>query len=149
MKIFKLLPLVAVLFIIQSVNADDLTLIEVESSILSNSITENRYPISVIDGKDIDSSQSIGTNLRSIPGVSNSDYGTSVGQPVIRGLGGSRVRVLSNNNYVSDLSFQRRSSCYAESKPCIAHRDYKRPIIIIQSQRNFWWYSQCNHRLIY
>ncbi|MEK9976776.1 MAG: TonB-dependent receptor, partial [Gammaproteobacteria bacterium] len=45
------------------------------------------------------------TNLRSIPGVSNSDYGTSVGQPVIRGLGGSRVKVLSNNNYVSDLSF--------------------------------------------
>ena len=37
--------------------------------------------------------------------MSNSDYGTSVGQPVIRGLGGSRVRVLSNNNYVSDLSF--------------------------------------------
>lgn len=105
MKIFKLLPLVAVLFIIQPVNADDITLIEVESSILSNSITENRYPISVIDGKAIDSSQSIGTNLRGIPGVSNSDYGTSVGQPVIRGLGGSRVRVLSNNNYVSDLSF--------------------------------------------
>ena len=72
----------------------NLTSIEVESSILSNSITENRYPVAVIDSrKDIDPSKSMGTNLRSIPGVSNSDYGTSVGQPVIRGLGGSRKSV--------------------------------------------------------
>ena len=105
MKILRLMPLVAALFITSSVNAEELTSIEVESSILSNSITENKYPISLIEGKDLDPSKSIGTNLRRIPGVSNSDYGTSIGQPVIRGLGGSRVRVLSNNNYVSDLSF--------------------------------------------
>ena len=105
MKFFRLMPLMMALFITPSVNAEDLTSIEVKSSILSNSITENKYPISLIEGKDLDPSKSIGTNLRRIPGVSNSDYGTSVGQPVIRGLGGSRVRVLSNNNYVSDLSF--------------------------------------------
>ena len=105
MKIFRLMPLVVALFVTPYVHAEDLTSIEVESSILSNSITENKYPVSLIEGKDLDPSKSIGTNLRRIPGVSNSDYGTSVGQPVIRGLGGSRVRVLSNNNYVSDLSF--------------------------------------------
>ena len=82
-----------------------MTPIEIQSSVLSNSVTENKNTVTIIPGVDIESSQSIGTNLRSIPGVSNSDYGTSVGQPVIRGLGGSRVKVLSNNNYVSDLSF--------------------------------------------
>ena len=105
MKIFRLLPIMVAIFIIPTTDAEELSSIEVESSILSNSITENRYPVAIIDSTDIDASKSIGTNLRSIPGVSNSDYGTSVGQPVIRGLGGSRVKVLSNNNYVSDLSF--------------------------------------------
>ena len=105
MKIFRLLPIMVAIFIIPTTYAEELSSIEVESSILSNSITENRYPVAIIDSTDIDASKSIGTNLRSIPGVSNSDYGTSVGQPIIRGLGGSRVRVLSNNNYVSDLSF--------------------------------------------
>ena len=105
MKIFRLLPIMVAIFIIPTAYAEELSSIEVESSILSNSITENRYPVAIIDSTDIDASKSIGTNLRSIPGVSNSDYGTSVGQPIIRGLGGSRVRVLSNNNYVSDLSF--------------------------------------------
>ena len=90
---------------ISHVHAEDMTPIEIQSSILSNSVTENKNTVTIIPGVDIESSQSIGTNLRSIPGVSNSDYGTSVGQPVIRGLGGSRVKVLSNNNYVSDLSF--------------------------------------------
>ena len=90
---------------ISHVHAEDMTPIEIQSSVLSNSVTENKNTVTIIPGVDIESSQSIGTNLRSIPGVSNSDYGTSVGQPVIRGLGGSRVKVLSNNNYVSDLSF--------------------------------------------
>ena len=63
MKIFRLMPLVA-LFITSYVNAEELTSIEVESSILSNSITENKYPISIIEGKDLDPSKSIGTNLR-------------------------------------------------------------------------------------
>ena len=44
MKTFILMPLVAALFITSYVNAEELTSIEVESSILSNSITENKYP---------------------------------------------------------------------------------------------------------
>ena len=91
--------------VVSHAHAEDMTPIEIQSSVLSNSVTENKNTVTIIPGVDIESSQSIGTNLRSIPGVSNSDYGTSVGQPVIRGLGGSRVKVLSNNNYVSDLSF--------------------------------------------
>ena len=51
MKFFRLMPLMMVFFITSSVNAEDLTSIEVKSSILSNSITENKYPISLIEGK--------------------------------------------------------------------------------------------------
>ena len=51
MKFFRPLPLMLALFITPSVNAEDLTSIEVKSSILSNSITENKYPISLIEGK--------------------------------------------------------------------------------------------------
>ena len=108
MKIKKFLPLLALLYI-PFVHADDLTPIQVESSILSNTITENRYPIAIIGSSNISGFQTIGSVLGSsaniVPGVSNSDYGAAIGQPVIRGLGGSRVRVLSNNNYVSDLSY--------------------------------------------
>ena len=104
MNIFKTALFLAFV-VVSHVHAEDMTPIEIQSSVLSNSVTENKNTVTIIPGVDIESSQSIGTNLRSIPGVSNSDYGTSVGQPVIRGLGGSRVKVLSNNNYVSDLSF--------------------------------------------
>ena len=54
MKFFRLMPLMLALFITPSVNAEDLTSIEVKSSILSNSITENKYPISLIEGKELD-----------------------------------------------------------------------------------------------
>ncbi len=108
MKIIKFVPLLALLHI-PLLNADNLTPIEVESSVLSNTVTENRYPIAIIDANNIIGTQSIGSNLGSsiniIPGISNSDYGAAIGQPIIRGLGGSRVKVLSNNNYVSDLSY--------------------------------------------
>ena len=46
MKIFRLMPFVAALFVTPYVHAEDLTSIEVESSVLSNSITENKYPAS-------------------------------------------------------------------------------------------------------
>ena len=86
------------------VQADDLTPLEVESSLLSNTVGESKYPLSVVGSKDIISTQSIGTIIKRIPGISNSDYGAAVGQPVIRGLGGNRVKVLSDNDNVNDLS---------------------------------------------
>jgi iron complex outermembrane receptor protein len=87
------------------VQADDLTPLEVKSSVLSNTVGESKYPLSVIGSSGINSTQSIGQNLIKIPGISNSDYGVAIGQPVIRGLGGSRVKVLSDNDNVNDLSY--------------------------------------------
>ena len=37
-------------------------------------------------------------------GVNSSDCGPAVGQPVIRGMGGTRVRILSNGKLVRDVS---------------------------------------------
>ena len=99
-RLFYILVLVSAPF----VQADDLTPLEVKSSVLSNTVGESKYPLSVIGSSDINSTQSIGQNLIKIPGISNSDYGVAIGQPVIRGLGGSRVKVLSDNDNVNDLS---------------------------------------------
>ena len=115
--------------------AEDMTPIEIQSSVLSNSVTENKNTVTIIPGVDIESSQSIGTNLRSIPGVSNSDYGTSVGQPVIRGLGGSRVKVLSNNNYVSDLSF------FSADHPVMLNINHASHIEVIKGPTSLFNYS--------
>ena len=99
-RLFYILVLVSSPFI----QADDLTPLEVKSSVMSNTVGESKYPLSVIGSSGINSTQSIGQNLIKIPGISNSDYGVAIGQPVIRGLGGSRVKVLSDNDNVNDLS---------------------------------------------
>jgi iron complex outermembrane receptor protein len=51
-----------------------------------------------------DASQSLGSIIDGLVGVSTSDFGAGVGQPVIRGLGGSRVKVLNNGKVVRDVS---------------------------------------------
>ena len=48
--------------------------------------------------------QSLGKVLAGEPGVSSSDFGAGVGQPVIRGLGGPRVRVQENGLGSGDVS---------------------------------------------
>ena len=48
--------------------------------------------------------RSLGDNLDELVGVASSSYGTAVGQPIIRGLSGSRIRVLSNGKAVTDIS---------------------------------------------
>ncbi len=49
-------------------------------------------------------SNSLGETLARMPGLSNASFGENVGRPVIRGLQGTRVGVLSNNMAVSDAS---------------------------------------------
>jgi len=138
MKIIKFLPIMAILYL-PTINADDLTPLEIQSSILSNTVTENRYPVSIIDGNGINGTQSIGLNLGSsiniIPGISNSDYGVAIGQPVIRGLGGSRVKVLSNNNYVSDLSY------FSADHPNIVNLNNATHIEVIKGPSSIFNYS--------
>ena len=78
----------------------------VTSSLGGASLAEIDSPIFVIKGDDINfgATSSLGENLNSLLGVNSSDFGPGVGQPIIRGMGGTRVKILSNGKLVRDVS---------------------------------------------
>ena len=47
---------------------------------------------------------SLGATLADLPGISTTNFGPAVGRPVIRGLGGDRVRILTNSVGLVDAS---------------------------------------------
>jgi len=63
-------------------------------------------PVMIVGKDEIDRNpgNTLGTLLESLPGVSNASFGPGVGRPVIRGIGGSRVRILVNGSDSADLS---------------------------------------------
>ena len=72
--------------------ADDIEDVVVTSSILgATSTIEN--PIHVINEEDLNNAgtHSLGESIDNLLGVNNTDFGSIVGQPVIRGLSGARV----------------------------------------------------------
>ena len=70
------------------------------------SIYNTAQPVTIVGGEDIDKNagDNLGTLLESLPGVSNAAFGAGVGRPVIRGMSGSRVKILQNGTDTSDLS---------------------------------------------
>ena len=78
----------------------------ITSSLIDPSSEEISNPLHVIDGGTIatDASQSLGASIDGLAGVSSSDYGAAVGQPIIRGMSGSRVKILNNGVVVRDVS---------------------------------------------
>ncbi|RCL41768.1 MAG: TonB-dependent receptor [Gammaproteobacteria bacterium] len=78
----------------------------VTSSLGGATLAEIDSPIFVIKGDDINfgATTSLGENLNSLLGVNSSDFGPGVGQPIIRGMGGTRVKILSNGKLVRDVS---------------------------------------------
>ena len=63
-------------------------------------------PVTVLDEKILrrESTRSIGETVSNQLGVNSSDFGASVGRPIIRGLGGGRVLVLEDGISTMDLS---------------------------------------------
>ena len=55
-------------------------------------------PTEVLAGErlDDDRAASLGETISSLPGVQSSNFGPGVGRPILRGLDGPRVAVLSN-----------------------------------------------------
>jgi len=100
------LPLLALTAFANISLANDLEEVVVTSSLIDASASDISNPIHVMNGQSIsdDASQSLGSIIDGLVGVSTSDFGASVGQPVIRGLGGSRVKVLNNGKVVRDVS---------------------------------------------
>ena len=78
----------------------------VTSSVTGTTLAEIDSPVFVIKGDEVNYSgtTSLGGNLNYLLGVNSSDFGPAVGQPVIRGMGGTRVRILSNGKLVRDVS---------------------------------------------
>ena len=78
----------------------------VTSSIISKSASEISDPIHIVYGDDIstEATQSLGETLDDLLGVSTADYGSAVGQPIIRGMSGSRVKILDNGIVNRDVS---------------------------------------------
>jgi iron complex outermembrane receptor protein len=85
--------------------ADELEEVIVTSALI-DSQNEVSKAIHVINAKSIssDANQSIGSLIDGLTGISSSDFGAAVGQPVIRGLSGSRVKMLNNGKVVRDIS---------------------------------------------
>ena len=77
-------------------HAESMEEVVVTSSLLESSEINN--PLYVIDGDDINdgATTSLGEAVDSYLGVSIADYGSAVGQPIIRGMSGPRVKILKN-----------------------------------------------------
>ena len=71
--------------------------IVVTSSLGGATLAEIDSPVFVIKGDDINYSAStnLGESLNYLLGVNSSNFGPGVGQPIIRGMGGTRVRTVS------------------------------------------------------
>ena len=78
--------------------------IVVTSSFIDTATITN--PLYIIDGDEIseDSTTSLGDAIDSYLGVSIADYGAAVGQPIIRGMSGPRVKILKNGMVNRDVS---------------------------------------------
>ena len=85
---------------------DSIEEITVTSSYINQSADEIKDPLHVISETELDTepTQSLGEAIDNLLGVSSSDYGAAVGQPIIRGMSGSRVKVLNNGLVVRDIS---------------------------------------------
>ena len=102
---FLVMPFALIFNINLSAN-DTIDEVTVTSSFTNQSLVELKSPLHIINGTDIenDASQSLGESIDNFLGVSSSDFGAAVGQPVIRGLSGARVKILNNNYVVRDVS---------------------------------------------
>ncbi|MEM6514029.1 MAG: TonB-dependent receptor [Pseudomonadota bacterium] len=93
----------------QTNDADDATAVDeviVRSSPLRSSIAEIVLGTTVVGRDEIlrDLDSTIGQTLARQPGVSSTFFGPGASRPVIRGLGGDRIRILTNDISSFDVS---------------------------------------------
>jgi iron complex outermembrane receptor protein len=72
----------------------------------ARSVNELAQPVSVLAGADLQlrSEATLGETLGQLPGVSSTFFGRGASRPVIRGLGGDRVRMLEDGIGAGDAS---------------------------------------------
>ena len=106
MKINKFFFLLLVTFSTSPLFADDMDEVIVSSAFINKAASELADPIHILSGDDIatEATQSLGESIDDLLGVSSADYGSAVGQPIIRGMSGTRVKVLDNGMVNRDVS---------------------------------------------
>ena len=84
---------------------------EVEAVIVTSSFVGQKFsdidnPLHIVSGEDIanDATASLGESLDNLLGVASADYGAATGQPIIRGMSGTRVKVLHNGMVNRDVT---------------------------------------------
>ena len=87
--------------------AEEVEEVVVTASFVDQNLSDLDNPIHVLDGEGLETSAttSLGEAIDSLTGVSIADYGSAIGQPIIRGMSGSRVKVLNNGLVTRDVSF--------------------------------------------
>jgi len=104
--------LMAMSLITTQINADessDLNSSDADEIVVTSSILNPRRilnPLYVIDGDEIEdnATTTLGEAVDSYLGISIADYGAAVGQPIIRGMSGPRVKILKNGMVNRDVS---------------------------------------------
>ena len=102
--------LLSTLIIFSATYSNEIASQDVEEIIVVTSAlidtTEITNPLYVIDGDEIldDATTSLGDAIDSYLGISIADYGAAVGQPIIRGMSGPRVKILKNDMVIRDVS---------------------------------------------
>ena len=78
----------------------------VSASAFAHKIDDMVTPAKVLEGKELllRREASLGETLEQVPGMRSSSFGAGAGRPVIRGLDGARVKVLSDGVDVLDAS---------------------------------------------
>lgn len=86
--------------------ARDLDRVVVTASPLRQTAEDLSQPVEVLTGERLDRAKSatLGETLDGLPGVQTSNFGAGVGRPIIRGLDGPRVGVLTGGLSNQDVS---------------------------------------------
>lgn len=88
-------------------NADTSTKLDkVKVTASGRLLDEVAQPVRVVSQEEIQAQNgdTIGELLSNLPGISNASFGAGVGRPVIRGLGGNRVKMAINGTDTADVS---------------------------------------------
>ena len=106
MKINKYAFIILSALVVNPAFADEIEEVIVSSSLIDSLASEIANPLHILSGDDIsnEATQSLGETLDDLLGVSSADYGSGIGQPIIRGMSGSRVKILDNSLVNRDVS---------------------------------------------
>ena len=106
MKNYRIALFIISALITNNIIADEIEEVVVTSSYINQSSDEIKDPLHIITEQELETNptQSLGESIDNLLGVSSSDYGAAVGQPIIRGMSGSRVKILNNGLLVRDIS---------------------------------------------